>query len=340
MLAKTDIPCGRSRRVYGEEALAAGGSRRLYPFLQDEKELGHLETRDYRPFMLESLSERLYLYGLQVNNVRQGFTSLRHVHHRMVEVNLVLEGVQEVIAGKDSFLQHPGDFVLIHPGQIHEFRSAGSGSLTYAVFHLQCDDLGLTELLERKNKVLYSAGSSLALELAPKMDRLLNEAAEQGSRLAVLGEACAMMAAAEKSLRLEPDRQDYGREALAGRLAAEIEGALAQAWDGESGMPRIETLASRIGLSSRHAGRLFREVFHMSPGRYLAMLREQEAMRLLAATPAAVEEIAHAVGYRDVQSFSRPFRKWTGQSPSGFRRAAGEGAAHYLTPLSRRGMEG
>ncbi len=299
-----------------------------------------METCTYRPFMLDSMSERLYLYGLQVNTVRQGFTSLRHVHHRMMEVNLVLEGVQEVIAGKESFLQHPGDFVLIHPRQIHEFRSAGSGSLTYAVFHLQCDDLGLSELLERKNKVLYPAGSSLALELAPRMDRLLREAAEQSSRLAILGEACGMLAAAEKALRHEPDRQDYGREAAAGRLAAVIEAALAQAWDDETGMLQIETLASRIGLSSRHASRLFREVFHMSPGRYLAMLREQEAMRLLAATRAAVEEIARTVGYRDVQSFSRQFRKWTGQSPTEFRRAAGESPAHYLTPLSRRGMDG
>lgn len=47
--------------------------------------------------------------------------------------------------------------------------------------------------------------------------------------------------------------------------------------------------------------------------------REREARRQLSLPGARVDEVASAVGFKDVSSFSKAFKRWTGQAPSTFR---------------------
>ena len=51
----------------------------------------------------------------------------------------------------------------------------------------------------------------------------------------------------------------------------------------------------------------------------IALLREQQATRLLRETHTSIAEIGRAVGFEDPASFTRSFKRWTGMSPKEYR---------------------
>ncbi|KXU33923.1 hypothetical protein AXK11_09130 [Cephaloticoccus primus] len=92
----------------------------------------------------------------------------------------------------------------------------------------------------------------------------------------------------------------------------------------------LEQLAAMSGLSKFHFHRLFKAAIGMSPRRYHAQLRLNEARRLLrerapAAKPGdeqkSILAVALAVGYSNPSHFARLFRRETGLSPSEYRRS-------------------
>jgi AraC family transcriptional regulator len=78
-------------------------------------------------------------------------------------------------------------------------------------------------------------------------------------------------------------------------------------------------IAGAAGVHPVHLARVFRQVYHCSPGEYVRELRLQFAMRKLCATDAPLLEIALAAGYCDQSHFSKSFKRHTGMSPARFR---------------------
>jgi AraC-like DNA-binding protein len=84
-------------------------------------------------------------------------------------------------------------------------------------------------------------------------------------------------------------------------------------------LPTLEEVADALHVSTRtlkrrlqEEGRNFRAlVDHVLCERATQMLQEEGL---------SVSEVAFRLGYNDVSNFSRAFRRWTGQSPSDFRR--------------------
>lgn len=81
----------------------------------------------------------------------------------------------------------------------------------------------------------------------------------------------------------------------------------------------LADLARASGLSERSLLRRFRQATGDSPSTYLQLLRVEEARRQLESSRLGLEAITRAVGYEDVSSFSRLFRRHTGLSPGAYR---------------------
>ncbi|OZB18787.1 MAG: AraC family transcriptional regulator [Marinobacter sp. 34-60-7] len=78
-------------------------------------------------------------------------------------------------------------------------------------------------------------------------------------------------------------------------------------------------LASKAGLSARSLLRRFKVATGESPTAYLQLVRVEAARRRLESGRDGLEAVTRAVGYDDVSSFSRLFRKHTGMSPGAYR---------------------
>ena len=91
---------------------------------------------------------------------------------------------------------------------------------------------------------------------------------------------------------------------------------------------RLATLAKRVGLSSYHFCRAFKQSVGISPLQYHSKRRIEYARSLLASTKASVTEIGLTLGYSETSSFSAAFHRTTGTTPTAFRRSlAGPPAA-------------
>ncbi|MER7012757.1 AraC family transcriptional regulator [Saccharopolyspora sp. NPDC000359] len=97
----------------------------------------------------------------------------------------------------------------------------------------------------------------------------------------------------------------------------------------------LDDMARAAMFSKFHFSRIFHKATGVSPGRFLAAIRMQEAKNLLLATSLNVTEISQRVGYQSVGTFSSRFRSSVGISPSTYRRLGG-GALQVCGTTARR----
>jgi len=81
----------------------------------------------------------------------------------------------------------------------------------------------------------------------------------------------------------------------------------------------VEDMARVARMSRFHFSRLFKQARGISPGRYLAKLRLDLAMQLLASSDLTLDKIANLGGYGDANYLCKVFRTSYGVSPGRFR---------------------
>ncbi|MVU81779.1 helix-turn-helix domain-containing protein [Nocardia sp. ET3-3] len=90
--------------------------------------------------------------------------------------------------------------------------------------------------------------------------------------------------------------------------------------DRATGGARLDEVAKRLGVSERTLQRRLAD--HRTTWRVeLETVRRDLAIALLRNGSDSIQSIALQLGYRDHRVLARAFRRWTGQSPAGFRRA-------------------
>jgi transcriptional regulator GlxA family with amidase domain len=86
------------------------------------------------------------------------------------------------------------------------------------------------------------------------------------------------------------------------------------------GAVAIGELAARAGLGERTFMRRFRKATGDTPHYYIQQLRIAAARRLLETTAETIDGITLRIGYEDVGSFGKLFKRHTGLSPAAYRK--------------------
>lgn len=88
-----------------------------------------------------------------------------------------------------------------------------------------------------------------------------------------------------------------------------------------TGEPTIDTVARELNMSSRTLERRL-SAQGLSYRRILDDIRQQLAERYLLDDRLGLSQITYLLGYSEPTAFNRAFRRWTGSTPTQFRRAA------------------
>ncbi|WNQ12532.1 helix-turn-helix domain-containing protein [Paenibacillus aurantius] len=83
----------------------------------------------------------------------------------------------------------------------------------------------------------------------------------------------------------------------------------------------LDSLAEKLNLSSGYLSTYFKEKTGMNIVDYVNETRTQKAASLLLDSRLKIQEVAEAVGYRNITSFNRMFKRFTGLRPSDYRKS-------------------
>ncbi|MEM7423891.1 MAG: helix-turn-helix transcriptional regulator, partial [Pseudomonadota bacterium] len=87
------------------------------------------------------------------------------------------------------------------------------------------------------------------------------------------------------------------------------------------GVPSVSAVADRLGMSGRTLQRRLAEQGHAYQD-LVDETRHDLAKRLLQRTDYALAEVAFLTGFAEQSTFTRAFKRWSGQTPATFRRGA------------------
>jgi AraC-like DNA-binding protein len=281
--------------------------------------------------------EQLFLYGMRTFQFGPGPVCDLHLHHRMLEINIVLSGEQIARIGNESFSQHEGDIILIPPMKLHDFHVPQQQPMSGFVIHLQNVDSKLLYAFRSSGEYLFAREHPLNQHLNPLLKALISCLQQDTSTHRVFMLCNKMLVHLEEYVYKAAVRSTKkpNEQPISDQIAREIEALLStfnELGTDSTTSNWLETIADKIGISRRHAGRLFQQAYGMSPRQYLSIIRQQEAMHMLVMRNVPLEEIAFRIGFENVQSFIRQFAKWTGLTPGAYRRQH-KSTISYLTPL-------
>jgi AraC family transcriptional regulator of adaptative response / DNA-3-methyladenine glycosylase II len=106
------------------------------------------------------------------------------------------------------------------------------------------------------------------------------------------------------------------------------------AWS--EGVPALEQLAARLGVSDRHVRRIFEAQFGVSPVQYLQTRRLLTAKQLLADTTLPITQVALISGFSSVRRFNAAFAQHYGLNPTQLRRDGAQPGSGLAVKLGYR----
>jgi AraC-like DNA-binding protein/quercetin dioxygenase-like cupin family protein len=252
-----------------------------------------------------------------------GFQVERHVHscHSLLHV---VSGQGKYSAGRASHDLAAGHTVLIRPGRVHDLiDTPGKPMVVFVVY--------FSPRIARRNRKLFEPMTRLTTPrwMSPPRARRIRQALRcmlhEQERRAVKYEAvireslCSILvefhrAIVEKSEKRAPTRSASERTRQRVRSVADhLSEHFFEAWD-------VVEAARMAGLAQRRFRSVFRDVTGNGFSQHLTQLRIERAKHLLRQTDMSVSAIAFEVGYEELSTFYRAFRRTVGSSPLAHRR--------------------
>jgi AraC-like DNA-binding protein len=284
--------------------------------------------------MLPDVKTTVNLFGMHLRRVDGSWDYPVH-EHPQYEINYLLEGEQRMTVNGRGYSQHAGDLMLLRPGDAHSSRSGNSEPFTYFCIHFDIDDKIFLSLLSRMDQLLFASGSPLTRQVQPVLSKLIDIAGQpdpttmaqrmrlQSAMFELFGHLWEAITQ-EAELSASPA---YEKVELAHQIRTHLQALGTQHFKQGVAAEQhygIDDIAAKLGISTSHCNRVFRHVFGVSPRVYLSELVLHEAKLLLANPRLSVQHIASILGYRDIAHFSRQFKRWSGLSPSEYRKKSGE----------------
>lgn len=194
----------------------------------------------------------------------------------------------------------------------------------------QVDNLHLTNILFKKNKLAYSPllksmlpkdedeqnSWFITAESMKKVNLLLNQIEYESQHHTV--DSRLMTEALFQQLVVELSR---GRLSSASKNEADNSILKVIDWiqNNYAEEISINTVADQFNVSSRTLSRRIKQITNLSFNNYVHRVRINNAMNLLHYSEQSITDIAFQVGYKDSNYFSTKFKRFTNQTPSDFR---------------------
>ncbi|ASR45255.1 AraC family transcriptional regulator [Paenibacillus kribbensis] len=226
----------------------------------------------------------------------------------------VLEGQAEFIYQHKSQRVQKSDLFCFFPHHAHEYYTDQANPLQKVWIAFEGpESLALLERIGIKPSAPFIANAvnGKIFELISNLFSIVNDSNRQGSDLArlitlhqIFEELSRNTSDALRSLAGSDYWLQQGKDYIDMHYCDRI---------------TIEQIAEHVGVDRAHFSRKFHSTFLISPAKYLQNLKINEAKRLLDQTTYNLSIIAQSIGYTDLSTFSKAFKKTAGIPPREYR---------------------
>ncbi|WNR46234.1 helix-turn-helix transcriptional regulator [Paenibacillus roseipurpureus] len=222
----------------------------------------------------------------------------------------VVDGFADYPVGDQPYETHRGDLLFHRPNELHSIIKADDRPYVCIslVFHFGTSAFPYEELFKGKHLLGNFADHPVETMLSQlvthyRQPGLVHQMHCQSLLMSILAQAAQGNETSTRSDAITMPKLVLIKNYLTEHYSREIQ---------------IKELEDVSGLSKNYILTLFRQHVGMSPMQYLTWIRINKAKELAIHSNLSFSEIADRVGYSDVHTFGRMFKKKTGQSLTQF----------------------
>lgn len=255
-----------------------------------------------------------------------------HYHEVMHEIRYIVEGEGETVINGKTYPIGKNDFLIYPKGAEHmlygTFGSRYTVTFTERVWTDEKDRAFFSSFLynlDDNQKVVNLYDSSYLFPVPGLIKELLKEVKEQREDIDIafrlrLMEMLLCFNRWHASAEAKKDGEQKERRSTSEERMATL---LAYIKENSHKDLHLDNVVAMSGLSARQFTRIFRKMTNRTFRAYLNMFRIQNAVHLIEESIGAGSErkiisIAFEVGYDDISTFYRAFKKETGYTPKQF----------------------
>lgn len=236
--------------------------------------------------------------------------------HDFCQILYLYEGRAEVKVGEVLYALKAGSFLVIHPGQLHQFYFPTAKEVRVSVCQIKVyfreDFFEWKSLPSLVDTALFRSELETVLDLILKVNgsRFLDvEQSLSGLYLYLFQiiKACASSRPSDKDL-------DFRIKSALHLIHTQPERHFS-----------VADLSKAVSLDESYFIRLFRKNLGVSPVRYIIDKRMERAKNLMLFSSAGLQEVARETGYDYYHHFSNQFKKWSGVTPKQFKKKVKNG---------------
>lgn len=263
-----------------------------------EVEAGNL-VLDFYAIALKSVSHAKIKYGQQLFDFESGMMSFS-APGQVIGVTL----------DEGKFLEQSGWLLLIHPDFLW------NNPLAKRIKQYEFFDYAVNEALFVSEKERCSLNS-----IIDRIREELHEAIDKFTQEIIIGQLETLLAYGDRFYQ----RQFATRSVVNHQILDKLNNFLDTYFNSDAitknGLPTVTLVAEQLHVSPHYLSGLLRAVTGQNTQQHIHLKLIEKAKELLSTTPLTVSEIAYALGFEQIQSFSRLFKTKTQVSPIEFRQS-------------------
>ncbi|MCR5120577.1 MAG: AraC family transcriptional regulator [Lachnospiraceae bacterium] len=246
--------------------------------------------------------------------------------HNAAEFTLILKEGCRYRIGDTVYTPEPGDLLLIWPRELHETLFTPERASMFIQFS--------SGLLENNTDLVAASGflkechhisAKKDPELARKLTTLMNKIRENYRKKQYFVETRCKLLIYDMLILIgeyvmKEHREQIGNENFSDKSWDYIRAACSYVADHSSEDISQADAAAQIGLSPYYFSKLFNEYTQMTFPAYLAGIRVQNAINLLANDRYSITDCAFMSGFQSTTTFNKVFRETTGCTPREYRK--------------------
>lgn len=292
---------------------------------------------EFRYYEIEPNEQVLALLG---ENWRRSYGhDIDHLHfHNYMEVGICYEGHGESILRDSVKTFKKGSVIIIPPNYPHSNTADVKTTAYWEWLYLDIDsvlqdmkELSFSKLdVDYMRNALYESALFFQQEEYRKISNIILKIRDECARKAYMYRENLkglLQSFVVELLRIHNVQEDMPKKSSRNFQIAPALSYVKKHYNEEI---KVQNLAKVCGISETHFRRIFQECMNMAPSDYINMIRIQEASKLLLKSFATMEEIAFQVGYGDVSTFTRNFKKMFGMTPYQWKRSPDNYSGHML----------